>query len=320
MTSPSSTPVISLIIPVYNVEQYLRRCLDSVQAQTFDEFEAILVDDGSTDNSGAICDAYVRSDHRFTVIHQPNAGVSAARNAGLHAAQGKFIGFVDADDEILPKCLELLYAAFAEDVDLVSGSFIQYKNDVLVPETKESKNRKLTRDQFIKKMSHYKEHNTSRYLWTKLFFSSIIKSNHLQFDPSLTYREDSVFLYDYLFHCDKSVACIAESVYVYYRRPDGAAMTQLSKYTPKGKNFFLATEKILEMAEAHQQPYATMMLLKNELANSYWHLKRLIDKTGCKELKAESEELHDHLVAHLSSFELFLITSMEFYRTIRRKL
>lgn len=320
MTSRSGTPVISVIIPVYNVEQYLRRCLDSVQAQTFDDFEAILVDDGSTDNSGAICDAYVRSDRRFTVIHQPNTGVSAARNAGLHAAQGKFITFVDADDEVVPKWLELLYAAFSEDVDLVSGSFIQYKNDVLVPDTKESKNRKLTRNQFVKKMSHYKERNTSRYMMTKLFDASIIRDNQLQFDTSITYREDSVFMYDYLFHCDKSVACISEPVYVYYRRSNGAAMTQLSRYTPQGKSYFWATEKILEMAEAHQQPYVTMMLLKNELAKSYWRLKRQMDKTGREELKAESQELHDHLVAHMSPLDLMLVNSMELYRTIRRKL
>ena len=315
-----STPVISIIIPVYNVEPYLRRCLDSIQSQTFSDFEAILVDDGSTDNSGAICDVYARSDHRFMVIHQPNSGVSAARNAGLNAAQGKFISFVDADDEVKVNGLELLYAGFTEDVDLVSGSYIQYVNDVLKPDTKLTKNRKYSINKFVRKISHHNERNVSRYLWTKLFKSSVIKNNHILFNPQYSYREDSVFMYDYLFHCNKSVACIAEPVYIYYRRSDGLAMSQLYKYSSKGKNYFFSTEKILEMAEENQQPYFTKLFLKNELTKSYWRLKRLMDKTGLEELKAESEELHERLVSHLSSLELLLVNSVEFYRTIRRKL
>ncbi|GMO37902.1 MAG: hypothetical protein Ta2B_17610 [Termitinemataceae bacterium] len=102
-------PVISVIIPVYNVEHYLRRCLDSVLAQTFTDFECILIDDGSPDKSPAICDEYAKKDSRFVVIHQANAGVSAARNAGLDIAQGEWITFVDSDDWIEPDMLRVLY-------------------------------------------------------------------------------------------------------------------------------------------------------------------------------------------------------------------
>ena len=91
-------PKISIIVPVYKVEIYLRRCLDSIVAQTFTDWECILVDDGSPDNSGKICDEYAEKDNRFRVFHQANAGVSAARNKGLDEAKGEWIGFVDSDD------------------------------------------------------------------------------------------------------------------------------------------------------------------------------------------------------------------------------
>lgn len=95
------TPLISVIIPVYNVEQYLRRCLDSVVAQTYQNLEIICVDDGSVDHSGKICDQYAARDARIKVIHQENQGLSAARNRGLDAAEGEYIAFVDSDDYIL---------------------------------------------------------------------------------------------------------------------------------------------------------------------------------------------------------------------------
>ena len=107
----------SIIIPVYNVAPYLRECLDSVLAQTFTDWEAICVDDGSTDGSGGMLDEYALKDPRFKVIHQPNAGVSAARNAALDVAQGEWICFVDADDMVLPMWLEDIDNATLQHAD-----------------------------------------------------------------------------------------------------------------------------------------------------------------------------------------------------------
>lgn len=114
------TPEISIIIPIYQVEKYLPRCLDSILAQTFADFELILVDDGSTDNSGVICDSYSEKDKRILVLHQQNAGVSAARNAGLDAAQGEYIGFVDADDWVDTEMFRILHEdAKSKNTDIV---------------------------------------------------------------------------------------------------------------------------------------------------------------------------------------------------------
>ena len=104
-------PLLSIIVPVYKVENYLPKCIDSILAQTFTDFELILVDDGSPDNCPALCDAAAEKDARVRVIHQKNGGLSAARNAGLDAARGAWIGFVDSDDYIAPEMYEVLYQA-----------------------------------------------------------------------------------------------------------------------------------------------------------------------------------------------------------------
>ena len=107
-------PMISIIVPVYKVESYIRRCIDSILNQTYTNFELILVDDGSPDDSGVICDEYATKDKRIKVIHKQNGGVSSARNTGLNVAQGDFISFVDSDDWIHPQMFELLIKAVAE--------------------------------------------------------------------------------------------------------------------------------------------------------------------------------------------------------------
>lgn len=132
-------PKISVIVPVYNVEKYLHECVDSILAQTFSDFELILVNDGSQDNSGAICDEYASKDDRITVIHQKNQGQAASRNTALSIAQGEWIHFVDSDDLIHPQMLEILYNAVDENTqismcgvykgDNLSDSFFSSKID-----------------------------------------------------------------------------------------------------------------------------------------------------------------------------------------------
>ena len=100
--------LVSIVVPVYNVEKYLKRCVDSIMLQTLQDIEIILVDDGSTDSSGKLCDELVKLDRRIRVIHKENGGLSSARNAGMWIARGKYIGFVDSDDTILNTMYEEL--------------------------------------------------------------------------------------------------------------------------------------------------------------------------------------------------------------------
>ena len=114
------TPKVSLIIPVYNVEKYLRDCLDSIVKQNFTDFEAILIDDGATDTSGAICDEYAKKDDRFIVCHKENGGVSTARNKGLELSRASYVAFIDSDDSLRPDYVKNLYNAITDgDYDLV---------------------------------------------------------------------------------------------------------------------------------------------------------------------------------------------------------
>ena len=108
---PCEKPLLSIIVPVYDVENYLQKCIDSILAQTFTDFELILVEDGSPDNCPALCDAAAAKDARIRVLHQKNGGLSAARNAGLDVARGEWIGFVDSDDYIAPEMYEAMYQA-----------------------------------------------------------------------------------------------------------------------------------------------------------------------------------------------------------------
>ena len=125
-------PTVSVVVPVYKVEPYLRTCLDSIMVQTYTDFEVILVDDGSPDNCGAICDEYAAKDKRVRVIHQENQGVSAARNLGIHEAQGKNIAFVDSDDAIHPQMYELLVPVLENtDYPFVHCAFHRSCDDVI---------------------------------------------------------------------------------------------------------------------------------------------------------------------------------------------
>ena len=121
---------ISIIVPVYNVEQYLENCIESILNQTFKDFELILVDDGSTDNSGKICDIYEKKDSRIKVIHKNNGGLSSARNAGLDIARGKYIGFVDSDDSIHPEMYEVLYNLIEKYKSDISCCNYKYTYDI----------------------------------------------------------------------------------------------------------------------------------------------------------------------------------------------
>ena len=140
--------LISVIVPVYNAGVYLRPCLDSLAAQSYQNLEILLIDDGSTDGSGPVCDEFAGRDHRVRVTHQKNAGVSAARNAGLEAAVGEYGCFLDADDVLPPDSLQRLLDGMVPG-GLVSGSVRQLRGEVLCPEGLYLPDRQLSAEQML---------------------------------------------------------------------------------------------------------------------------------------------------------------------------
>ena len=209
--------LISVIIPVYNVEEYLRECVDSVLNQTYQNFEVILVDDGSTDSSGQICDEYVEKDERITVIHQKNGGLSVARNTGLSDANGNYVYFLDSDDYIAENTFEsLLTIAKKDNSDIVFFDAVSFadKNDFTVKQNYIRKNKYKT-DCGINifcQMTENKEFHSAVYLM--MFKKQFIENNKLIFVPGILH-EDMVFTYQAL--------CLAQIVSqlseaLYYRR------------------------------------------------------------------------------------------------------
>lgn len=185
-------PKYSVIVPVYNAEQYLEKCLDSVLSQSFKRFELILVDDGSTDNSGIICDEYAARDNRIKISHQKNKGVSSARNNGLKIVSGEKVVFIDADDYLSP---DFLFNVDNADADFVFTSFDSNGGKEII---KEKDNQyhidndndlvNLLRDHFL------------LTVWAKVYAMSIIKNNNISFDESLNYGEDTLFNNAYIKH------------------------------------------------------------------------------------------------------------------------
>jgi glycosyltransferase involved in cell wall biosynthesis len=205
---------ISIIVPVYNAEEYLDRCLHSVLDQEFTSYEVILVDDGSTDASSLICDRYSSTDPRFITLHQPNKGVSAARNAGLNVANGEYVMFLDSDDALLPYALDNLLDAVTDE-DIVLGGYGAFIEGVPSKEVKPAatKSYKGTEYQDFFQENILRNCELLDSPWAKLFKRKAI--GQTRFDESLNYAEDKLFVFEVL--CKSSSALTAShAVYGYY--------------------------------------------------------------------------------------------------------
>ena len=208
-----SEPVISVIIPIYNTAPWLRRCLDSVVNQTYQNLEIILVDDGSTDGSGAICDEYAARDGRVRVIHKGNGGVSSARNAGLAAAGGEWIGWVDSDDWIEPDMyVYLLAAAQDRGADIaVCSRYEHYRESCRMRGW--AQERLLDTEGALELL--LKNDDMQNYLWDKLWRRSLFEG--ISFPEGHTY-EDLAVMYR-LFERAQRIVCLPEGKYHYNERP-----------------------------------------------------------------------------------------------------
>lgn len=193
-----SIPKISVIVPVYNVEKYLRRCIESILSQTFDDFELLLIDDGSTDLSGSVCDEYARMDDRIHVFHKPNGGVSSARNIGLDKFDGEWICFIDSDDKIEKDFLECIIKEKNNAEFIVTGYTQKYEDHNEIVKYKEQLiycDRGLSQT-----LNYYPDYILCIFYhpWRKLYKGSIINNNKLRFDENIFYGEDTSFILKYL--------------------------------------------------------------------------------------------------------------------------
>lgn len=194
------TPKISVIIPVYNVESYLSKCIDSILCQTYTDFELLLVDDGSSDASGKICDMYKENDNRIRVFHKKNEGVSKARNLALNNALGEFVIFVDSDDWIEPNTFELVLNQL-ENFDILFFDIIWHYEDNSIRTNSAGNflvtNRENVEQAIFRLIHNLTDVNLFGFTVNKIFRKSIIDKYNIRFIENLAISEDEIFTMEY---------------------------------------------------------------------------------------------------------------------------
>lgn len=240
---------ISVIIPVYNTEERLKRCLDSVVAQTFKDFECIVVDDGSKDLSPQIIDEFAAKDSRFTAIHKPNGGVSSARNEGLKVSKGEWVVFLDSDDSIKPNHLEAMLSIVEDGVDII---FTGYEQNI--EENKIAKGHQYDRHVYHGKdgiAEFLDSTDVLNYMipWDRMYRRIVIKNHNLKFDTNLSLSEDRLFCYQYLLHTS-GIATISDITYVHDATDQNSLSNRSYPFSVNAyryDTFVDATEKLMSV-------------------------------------------------------------------------
>lgn len=206
MQMENKRPTVSVIVPVYRAEEYLNRCVDSILAQTFTDFEVILVDDGSPDHCGEICDDYARRDPRVRVFHKENGGVSSARNVGLDHARGEWIAFVDADDWILPHYLEAILVEKDTDIIITNEFSIGF----------------IDKQRAIRNLLRRNWHSCP---WGKFFRKSLFDPHTFDIPREITNGEDMIMNFRLFNKTSNKIIVLPISDYKYFINKDGASLT-----------------------------------------------------------------------------------------------
>lgn len=218
-------PKVSVIVPVYNAERYLKECADSILNQTIQDIELILVDDGSTDSSPSLCDAYAAQDERVKVIHKPNGRAASARNAGLRTASGEYIAFVDADDWISPDMYEKMLAVHA---DVVLCDYVRFLDDEEIPFTQPNVDGGVYDKTQIREQIYPHlvmdgvEYPVTISNWAMLIKRTVITANHLFYREDIHISEDAPFGSEVLYCADSFAYLKGERLY-HYRMTEGSA-------------------------------------------------------------------------------------------------
>ena len=221
-------PMVSIIVPVYNAEQYLRRCVDSILNQEYTDFELFLVNDGSTDSSGDICEEYGDKDHRVIVIQKENTGVSDSRNLALDRARGKYLQFLDSDDWITPDATRLFVRAAEEyGCDMVISDFYRVVGERLSPKGDIEEEGVLTQEEFA---AHMMENPADFYygvLWNKLYRRDLVEEHSLRMDTNINWCEDFLFNLEYIRYA-KVFYALHAPIYYYVKRKGSLASQGIS--------------------------------------------------------------------------------------------
>lgn len=292
---------ISIIIPVYNTEKYLATCIDSVISQSFTDFEVLLVDDGSTDRSGFICDEYAKKDSRIRVFHKENGGVSSARNLGLDYANGEWVYFVDSDDEVLPGGIQTLVDCISDDVDCVMGGYIEIDEEGHSKEIDERKTMRLSRKRSVITMyiSYGLYYYYCGYLWIRLLRNKIIHDFQIRFNPTISIKEDTLFLMQYVCRSNGITRQTTTPVYKYCRRADSAMGQVMRGFNYKYVDSFHALVMMKHEVDALFPSFSSpVFVAKQALYSRYYGILNMMNESHVRDEELNHELsliLHDEI-------------------------
>lgn len=281
--------LVSIVVPAYNSEKYIVKCLNSLHEQSYDSIEILIINDGSTDQTQTVVENFIESDRRFLLINQENAGVSSARNVGIKLSKGKYLIFVDSDDYVTPDYVETLVSLMKQgNNELACADYSKVENGITYNQSKDTqKIDVLSRKDAINLL--HNDHYFQGYLWNKIFLKSIITQNQIFFDPEIKIWEDMLFCLKYLIYAEKIVH-INKSVYFYVNRA-GSAMNDKkiwNEYTQL---------KALEDMWKLVQPYNGIFkeFVRNYYANTLAGLLGKNARYNDKTMIGELEKLHGKL-------------------------
>lgn len=296
---------VSIIVPVYQVEKYIRQCVDSIMAQTFTDFELILVDDGSKDQSGQICDEYARMDERVKVIHQKNSGAAAARNNGMNHAVGSYLMFIDSDDYIAPMMVECLYKNIVnQNADITSCNYLYFfEND-----REKDFSTNIKSEVLFGKEIFYNRKNERNYGYWTVVWNKLIKREtvgKIRF-PSGKYYEDE-FWANEIYQMDIKIVTISECLY-YYRQHESSTMRQ--KKIARSLDLIEAFQERIYVYLKHQkyadQAYKVLIYSLEHLEES----KRLITNEDERKKFIQAEKRTKQIIKQLKKRKLSKIQSV----------
>lgn len=294
--------MISIIVPIFNVEKYLSECLNSIISQSISDYEVLLINDGSTDKSGDICDEYAQKDSRFKVYHKQNGGVSSARNFALEKIQGDWVYFCDADDLLYEKTLEILIRKFDDSVDCTMGGYIKINEQGnIIEDNKNHEENYMSIEEILVDFYHSKYKMINGYIWNRLFRRCIIERYKLRFREDIYIKEDGLFLVQYLCKCRRGTFYTTEPVYKYIMHGSSAMNQKIKTINKESISRLTASlecykeikranyTNILPIAEEHVFVIRQQLLITDKSKG----LKRLsfrlnIDKMIAKELSVLS--------------------------------
>ena len=271
-------PLISVIVPVYNVEDYLDQCMESIVGQTYPHLEILVVDDGSTDNSGILCDQWAARDERISVIHQPNGGLSAARNTALDVMQGELVMMVDSDDVLHPQCTSVLLKTMRDhNADIAIGEYQPFY-DGQTPFTEQGSRQgsTTTYDQHEAILAILYQHELTHSAWGRLYKSSLFDGIRY---PVGKFYEDFAIIYPLLLKCDKVVKTDI-MIYGYRQREKSILQT----FSPKRAAVLDIGEQLEQETLANDKQYARAA--RSRLLSAYFNILLLSNQDKAVDHKA----------------------------------